>query len=124
MMSSDEATRSGTTPVVTTEVSGETGRLALFGEIDHSTAEQLDDAVVGLLDSGIRTFAVDFAQLRFFDSACIGALVRMHQLVADRDGTVKLINVNRNARRILELTGLLTQFDVVPADEPAGEDEI
>ncbi|HEX3788979.1 MAG TPA: STAS domain-containing protein [Pseudonocardiaceae bacterium] len=104
-------------------MTGQTGRIVLRGEIDHDVADQLDEAVRTLLDTGARRLVVDFADLSFFDSACIGALVRAHDQTQQCGGELALVNVDRYARRVLDLTGLLSVFTVVdkPADEESGE---
>ncbi|WP_236792940.1 STAS domain-containing protein [Amycolatopsis sp. GM8] len=99
---------------VRTELSGDVGRIRLFGEIDHTAVEQLDRAVSELLDKGVATLVVDFADLSFFDSACISALVRARGFAEDRGTGITLANVNRYARRILDLTGLSAAFQIEP----------
>jgi anti-anti-sigma factor len=99
-------------PVVRSEVAGDTGRIMLLGEIDHAAVEQLDNAVHELLDAGAARLVVDFARLSFFDSACISALVRARVQAEDRGGTVTLANVDPYARRILDITGLLSAFTI------------
>lgn len=86
------------------------GRIRLLGEIDHSAVQQLDQAVTDVLDQGVDRLVVDFAELSFFDSACISALVRARSQAEARGGTITLANVNRYARRILDLTGLSPVF--------------
>ncbi|WP_243770314.1 STAS domain-containing protein [Amycolatopsis acidicola] len=95
---------------VTVESSGRTGRIKLLGEIDHSAVQQLDQAVLELLDGGSEKLEFDFADLSFFDSACISALVRAHSRAHERGGEITLVNVNPYARRILDLTGLADVF--------------
>ncbi|MER7116576.1 STAS domain-containing protein [Saccharomonospora azurea] len=95
-------------------VSNEEGRITLVGEIDHGMAPQLDDALDRLLAEGADRFVVDFARLSFFDSACISALVRAHARVTENGGTVKLVNVDQYAYRVLQIAGLLPLFDLEP----------
>ncbi|NKQ52083.1 STAS domain-containing protein [Amycolatopsis sp. K13G38] len=95
---------------VKVEAGGETGRIRLLGEIDHTAVQQLDRAVSDLLDQGVQRLVVDFADLSFFDSACISALVRARTMAEERGGTITLANVNKYARRILDLTGLSAVF--------------
>ncbi|HVV14745.1 STAS domain-containing protein [Amycolatopsis sp.] len=92
------------------ESAGDTGRIKLLGEIDHSAVRQLDQAVHELLDGGATKLVFDFADLSFFDSACISALVRAHSQAGERGGEIELVNVNPYARRILDLTGLSDVF--------------
>lgn len=102
---------------VKVELADDTGRVKLFGEIDHTAVEQLDRAVSDLLDKGVTRLVVDFADLSFFDSACISALVRARALAEERDSSITLANVNRYARRILDLTGLSAAFTIEAKDD-------
>ena len=88
------------------------GFVTLCGEIDHSVTPQLDDALTQLLAEKVDRLVVDFARLSFFDSACIGALVRAHASVTERGETVKLLNVDQYAYRVLQIAGLLPFFDI------------
>jgi anti-anti-sigma factor len=104
-------------PSVKVEIAGEIGRIRLVGEVDHTAVEQLDQAVRELLDKAVERLVVDFADLSFFDSACISALVRARAQAEERGGTITLTNVNRYARRILDLTGLSAAFTVEGRDD-------
>ncbi|WP_435155184.1 STAS domain-containing protein [Amycolatopsis sacchari] len=106
-----------TSAPVKAEHSGDVGRIKLFGEIDHTAVEQLDRAVTDLLGKGVARLVVDFEDLSFFDSACISALVRARALAEEQDSEITLANVNRYARRILDLTGLSSAFTIEPKDE-------
>jgi anti-anti-sigma factor len=93
------------------------GRIKLFGEIDHAAVDQFDQAVQELLDDGVERLVVDFDDLSFFDSACLSALVRARSQAEERGGTITLTNVDRYARRILDLTGLSVAFAIEPKHE-------
>lgn len=112
----------GTSTPVRVELTGDVGRIRLFGEIDHTAVEQLDRAVSELLDKGVGHLVVDFGDLSFFDSACISALVRARALAEERDTSITLANVDRYARRILDLTGLSSAFTIEAKDEEDDED--
>ncbi|EID55154.1 STAS domain-containing protein [Saccharomonospora xinjiangensis] len=90
------------------------GRITLCGEIDHGIVPRFDDALDRLLAEGADRLVIDFDRLSFFDSACISALVRAHARVTERGGTVKLVNVDRYAHRVLQISGLLPLFDIEP----------
>lgn len=102
---------------VRVELTDDVGRIKLLGEVDHTAVEQLDRAVSDLLDKGVSGLVVDFADLSFFDSACISALVRARTLAEERDCDITLANVNRYARRILDLTGLSAAFTIEARDD-------
>ncbi|MFF5988902.1 STAS domain-containing protein [Prauserella flavalba] len=102
-------------------VSDGEGHIALSGEIDHGVAPQLDAALESLFSAGAGRLVVDFARLSFFDSACISALVRAHSTVTERGGTVRLVNVDRYAHRVLQIAGLVPLFEIEQATGPDAE---
>jgi anti-anti-sigma factor len=110
--------------VVRTEVDGAAARVLLLGEIDHGAVGQLDGAMRELFESGVTRLVMDFAQLSFFDSACISALVRARAQAEQLGGTLALANLDRYARRILDLTGLLTTFTIEENGETGDENDI
>ncbi|TVT46412.1 STAS domain-containing protein [Amycolatopsis rhizosphaerae] len=114
-MENDGTTGRGAGTAITrieTDDGTEVGRIRLFGEIDHAEAGRLDEAVRELLDKGVDRLVVDFAELSFFDSACLSALVRARAQAEDHEAAIVLENVNRYAHRILELTGLTGAFTI------------
>jgi stage II sporulation protein AA (anti-sigma F factor antagonist) len=110
----------GSDSAVRIEASGDTVRIVLLGEVDHSVVDQLDEAMREALATEAEKFVIDFRRLSFFDSACISALVRARAQVEERGGELALANVDQYARRILDLTGLLKVF--VIEDSAAGGD--
>jgi stage II sporulation protein AA (anti-sigma F factor antagonist) len=112
-MTRNEGTReSAGVSVVRTVVDGDTARVLLLGEIDHGAVTELDQALHELFDSGVIRLVMDFESLSFFDSACISTLVRARAQAEERGGTLALANLDRYARRILDLTGLLSTFTI------------
>jgi anti-anti-sigma factor len=82
--------------------------VSLAGELDMST---VDGAAVALRDATARGVPVvlDMTGLRFFSSAGLRLLVRLHEGVSV---DVRLAGDQRVVRRPLELTGLLDLFPV------------
>ncbi|GGM45752.1 anti-sigma factor antagonist [Longimycelium tulufanense] len=108
-----------TTPgVAHGRVTGTEAMIVLRGEVDLGSAPQLDNEVARAFDAGARRIVVDFAAVTFFDSACLSALVRAKEAAQARGGDVVLRNVDRYARRILDITGLSEMF-VVDGGQPA-----
>lgn len=60
--------------------------------------------------------AIDFRNVRYIDSTCIGVLVKALKRLrkADTSSTLTLVNVARPVARILDLTHLTTIFTVIP----------
>jgi anti-sigma B factor antagonist len=90
------------------EVNDGVVRLAVHGEIDLSTADDLHDAILSEVGRNPAEILVDLADVTFCDSTGIGAIVRAHSTAATRGILVQVINPQRMVHRVLEVTGLLT----------------
>lgn len=91
-------------------------------ELTLSAGGEIKATVASEVESGARQFVFDFNATEFIDSAGLGALISMSKLVHSRDGTVRLMRLNDDMRRLFHLTKLDTLFDVVGA--PAPEEEL
>ncbi|WP_083983770.1 STAS domain-containing protein [Actinomadura hibisca] len=95
---------------------GETAVAAVTGEIDLRTADTLRARLVELHAAGFRTLVVDFAGVPFCDATGLGALVAVHNHLAEQGGEIRLARVRPAQRRLLHITGLYRLFPV--EDEP------
>ena len=83
--------------------------MALSGELDLSTAGQLDSVLAELLATNPARIVFDLAGLRFMDSSGIGVLVK----AAGRVPVVSVTRPTDAVRRVLAATGLLAILNVV-----------
>jgi anti-anti-sigma factor len=85
-------------------------RLALIGELDHSTAPDLADHLRRLRQQSAHV-RLDLSQLTFIDSSGIRELARA-VLDARRDGTALEITkeLTDQVRRVLDLAGISTRL--------------
>jgi anti-anti-sigma factor len=83
--------------------------LRLTGEIDLSNAPEVERVLFAYADGCDGTVVVDCADLEFIDSAGVRALVSVGQ----RTGcTIVLLDTNPTIRRLIELTGLDSVFEL------------
>ncbi|MGR6319195.1 STAS domain-containing protein [Micromonospora soli] len=80
--------------------------LQLAGELDLSTAPQLNDAIDRLIAEGRRQLLLDLSQLTFCDSTGIAAFVRGDNLLAADDGWLRVTGATGRVARVLQITGL------------------
>ncbi|MFE9694865.1 STAS domain-containing protein [Micromonospora sp. NPDC005806] len=80
--------------------------LRLAGELDMSTAPQLNDAIDRLVAEGRRHLLLDLSELTFCDSTGIAAFVRGDNRVATDGGWLRVIGATGRVARVLEVTGL------------------
>ena len=88
-----------------------TTTVALHGEIDVLTVDQVRVALAGALAAGPEHLVVDLADLTFIDSTGLGALIAGFQRARDAGVSFRLTHASPAVRQILMLSGLL---EVVP----------
>lgn len=89
----------------TSSATGRVAVVALSGECDLATAEELRQSLVGLC-SRVPLTVIDFAQTTFLDSTCIGVLVGAWKRAHRHGNQVLGINAHSCVRRALQLTGV------------------
>lgn len=82
--------------------------IAVRGELDLSTAPDLERPLQGALQSGEGPILVDLSECEFIDSTGIALIVRATQQL-ENDGagrTLVVCSYNDQVRRVLDITGL------------------
>jgi anti-sigma B factor antagonist len=70
------------------------------------------DAVQTALASGSRDILLNLASVSTIDSAGVGELVSAYTTVTNRGGRLKLVNLPAKVNDILQITQLITVFEV------------
>ena len=89
-------------------------RLAVRGEIDLATVDQLGDAIAQAVAGGCAEVIVDLAEVSFCDSTGIGAIVQARNTAALEGATVQVINPRGAVYRVLDVTGMLDSLTDTP----------
>jgi len=79
--------------------------------------EVVRNLVRELLNQGYRKILLNLRDVRHIDSAGVGELMSCHTSVNNQGGQLKLMNLGKNVRNLLQITKLYTIFEVVD-DEP------
>ena len=69
------------------------------------------------VNDGARQFVLNLGDVSYIDSSGLGELVSAYTTVRNKQGDVKLLNLTAKAKDLLQMTKLLTVFDVYD-DEP------
>jgi anti-sigma B factor antagonist len=69
------------------------------------------DTLHKLLAAGDRKFLMNLGDVDYIDSGGLGELITVFTTVRGRGGQVKLLNLTRRVRDLLQITKLLTVFD-------------
>jgi len=94
-----------------TDVRDSLAIVALRGDVDASTALDLQGELDRLLGTGVHYFVLDLGGVRFIDSAGLATLVRLYKRVRIGEGDVRLAAVPSQVMDVLALTRLDRVFD-------------
>ena len=87
------------------------GRIVL-GDQSNSLREKLK----GMLVAGKKKIVLNMAQVKYIDSAGLGALVAAHVSAKSHDASLRLCNLGDKFHEVLQLTRLVTVFDVYDSE--------
>lgn len=96
--------------------------IALAGELDIDSVDELEAALAGASESGRPRVCLDMSQLAFIDSTGLAAVIRAHLTVVEGGGSFAVVAVPGTVRRTLETTGLLEMLSVVDDRRAALQD--
>ena len=88
--------------------------IQLSGELDHHAAKNLMASIDRLLEQTlpVKTF-LDLGELAFMDSSGIAVGLRAKRRMEALAGTLVVVNIPRQASRVLETAGLGKYVDLV-----------
>ena len=75
-------------------------------------ASTFRDAIRDLAAKGDKKLLVNLSDVSYIDSSGLGELVSAYTTVRNKQGDVKLLNLTAKAKDLLQMTKLLTVFDV------------
>jgi anti-sigma B factor antagonist len=90
------------------------GRIVL-GEESNSLREKLKS----LLAEGKKKIILNMANIKYIDSAGLGTLVAAHLSAKTQGASVRLCHLGNKFHEVLQMTKLLTVFDVYDTEEAA-----
>ena len=88
--------------------------LRLAGELDLSTAPELNAAIDRLTAEGERHLLLDLSELTFCDSTGIAAFVRGDNRAAADGGWLRVTGATGRVARVLQVTGLAEVLSYEP----------
>ena len=91
---------------------GDVTILDLSGKITIGEGSvQLREVVRGLLERGKKKLLINLGGVDYVDSSGIGELVSCFTTTKNQGGQLKLLNLTKKIRDLLQITKLLTVFD-------------
>jgi anti-sigma B factor antagonist len=93
-----------------------TGRI-VFGEESSLLRDEVKKAVA----DGNKKIVLNLGEISYIDSGGLGTLVALHTTSHNAGGTIKLANLTKRVGDLLQVTKLLTVFDVHDSEYAALE---
>jgi anti-anti-sigma factor len=94
--------------------------VAVRGELDLSTAPDLEGPLEEALGDGEASVLIDLTECEFIDSTGIAMIVRAWQQLdgdEERGGRLVISNSNDQVQRVLEISGLNLSISIHPSRE-------
>jgi anti-anti-sigma factor len=91
---------------VYTKVQGERHTIFLSGEVDVSSSQLLEDAVVDACSAGAKEVVLDMGGIEFMDSTGLRAILRSRALCEEKDCDYRVTPAQRPVERTLAVTGV------------------
>lgn len=77
------------------------------------------DLIRDQLQQGYKNILLNLRDVRHIDSAGVGELMSCYTSVRNQGGQLKLMNLSKNVRNLLQITKLYTIFEVVDDEDTA-----
>jgi len=97
------------------------GVLRVVGDIDIATIPPLRSALDVLIEAGYPNIVLDLSQVDYADSSALGMLVWLDRRLQDASGRVVLAGANRDVRRILALSRIVSVAKTLCQESDAEE---
>ena len=89
------------------------------GSIDAHTFEELDEALLGLIDEGVPYIIADLRHVNYLSSAGIGVLIGAKSEAEGQGGNLVLMHVIPEVEEVLKMMGFDSMFDLVSSEQEA-----
>ncbi|MFC5862981.1 STAS domain-containing protein [Acidicapsa dinghuensis] len=73
---------------------------------------QLRDAIRDLISKGVKHILLNLGDVNYIDSSGLGELVSAYTTAKNQNADVKLLNLTKKVKDVLQVTKLYTVFDI------------
>jgi anti-sigma B factor antagonist len=73
---------------------------------------KLREEIYGMIDMGSKHLVMNFHHCEFIDSTGLGVLVGLYKKCMDNGGSLKIVGVGGNVKKVFQLTRLDKVFDI------------
>jgi anti-sigma B factor antagonist len=90
--------------------------------LEENDVRALRESIMPVVEQAERiNLILDFQNVRFLSSAVLGLLIRISKKIYERDGQLRLCNINPKIHEIFKITRLTKIFDIYEDIESATE---
>jgi anti-anti-sigma factor len=101
---------------IRTELSADTARLGVVGELDIATAPMLEYEVRSMLARAPARLIIDLRELTFIDSSGLRLFILLSERAAEEGWTLGLIRTSEEALPVFQISGADSRLPFI--DEP------
>ncbi len=112
-------------PRISIEYAGKATVVSFADEkiLEEQDIQALQESIMSIIEQAERiSLILDFGNVRFLSSAVLGLLIRISKRIYERDGKLRLCNINPKIYEIFKITRLTKTFDICKDVESAAED--
>jgi len=90
--------------------------------LEEKDIQALQKSIIPVIEQAERiNLILDFCNVRFLSSAILGLLIRISKKIYERDGQLRLCNINPKIHEVFKITRLTKIFDIYKDTEDAVE---
>ena len=91
--------------------------------LEENDINELQESIMAVIESapGKISLILDFGNVQFLSSAVLGLLIRISKRIYERQGRLRLCNINPKIHEIFKITRLTKTFDIYTDVESAAE---
>jgi len=111
-------------PNISVEYAGNSTIMSFTDEkiLEEKDINALQESIMSVIEQAERiNLILDFGNVRFLSSAVLGLLIRISKRIYERDGQLRLCNINPKIYEIFKITRLTKTFDIYNDIETAIE---
>ena len=90
--------------------------LAVSGRLDMTSAGELEEELLGLIERGERRIALDFSGLDYLSSAGLRSILVAAKRLRDDGGSLVVVGLTGPVREVFEMAGLAGVLPVYAAE--------
>jgi len=90
--------------------------------LEEKDIQALRESIMSVIEQTERiNLILDFCNVRFLSSVVLGLLIRISKKIYERDGQLRLCNINPKIHEVFKITRLTKIFDIYKDTEDAVE---